>query len=166
MITRRALLQTGLLSTVSGIAGCSALSSTEVDSDRPNFIVVLADDLGYGDIGSYGSPDIRTPRIDAMAAEGLKLTSLYAEPFCGPARAALMTGSYPIRIAEPGNTKSRHTVLHDQEITLAEVLKSAGYKTAMIGKWGLAGHSNNRWRPELMPLEQGFDLPLRNAGEQ
>jgi len=117
----------------------------------------LADDLGYGDIGSYGSPNIRTPRIDAMAAEGLKLTSLYAEPFCGPARAALMTGSYPIRIAEPGNTKSRHTVLHDQEITLAEVLKSAGYKTAMIGKWGLAGHSNNRWRPELMPLEQGFD---------
>lgn len=122
-----------------------------------NFIVILADDLGYGDLGCFGSPNIRTPRLDRMATEGIKLTSLYAEPFCGPARAALMTGCYPIRVAEPGNTKSQHPILHTREITVAELLKTRGYATAMIGKWDLAGHSNDRFVAELLPGHQGFD---------
>ncbi len=150
-------MKTGAAGVAAGLTGVGAASGRK-SKKPPNFIIILADDLGYGDLSSFGSPNIKTPRIDALGADGLKLTCVYAEPFCGPARAAIMTGSYPIRIAEPGNTKSRHTILHDQEITLAEVLRPAGYKSAMIGKWGLGGHSNNRWRPELQPPSQGFDV--------
>lgn len=126
-------------------------------TDQPNILLICADDLGYGDLGIYGSPNIRTPHLDRLAREGVKLTCAYAEPFCGPARAALMTGCYPARLAEPGNTKSLHPVLHRAEITLAEILRNAGYATAMIGKWDLAGHSNDGFVPELLPGEQGFD---------
>jgi arylsulfatase A-like enzyme len=72
----------------------------------PNIIVILADDLGYGDLGCYGAKDIRTPHLDKMASEGLKLTSFYAQPICGPSRAALMTGCYPLRIGEVKNGKT------------------------------------------------------------
>ncbi|MXZ28914.1 MAG: sulfatase [Gammaproteobacteria bacterium] len=153
MITRRTMLKAGIGAALPALAAPRAWSGPP-----PNIVLILADDLGYGDVGTFGSPNIRTPRIDALAAEGLKLTCMYAEPFCGPARAAMMTGCYPIRVAEPGNTKSRHTVLHDREITLAEVLRPAGYTSAMIGKWGLGGHSNNRWKTELLPPSQGFDV--------
>jgi arylsulfatase A-like enzyme len=152
MLTRRTLLQAGAATLASGVTQGAA------SSRPPNLILICADDLGYGDLGAFGSPDIRTPRLDGLVREGLKLTCLYAEPFCGPARAALMTGCYPIRVAEPGNTKSRHTVLHRDEVTLAEVLKPAGYSCAMIGKWGLGGHSNNRYKVDLLPNAQGFDM--------
>lgn len=152
MLTRRTLLQAGAATLASGVArGASS-------SRPPNFILICADDLGYGDLGAFGSPNIRTPRIDALVREGLKLTCVYAQPFCGPARAALMTGCYPMRVAEPGNKKFRHTTLHRREVTLAEVLKPAGYQCAMIGKWGLGGHSNNRYDVNLLPHAQGFDL--------
>ena len=124
---------------------------------QPDIVLICADDLGYGDLGIYGSPNIRTPQLDRLARAGVKLTCVYAEPFCGPARAALMTGCYPARVAEPGNTKSLHPVLHRGEIALAEILRDAGYRTAMIGKWDLAGHSNDAFVPELLPGEQGFD---------
>ena len=76
-------------------------------ADRPpNFVVIFADDQGYADVGCFGSPDIRTPRLDAMAAGGMKFTSFYAQPICGPSRAALMTGCYPLRVAERGNVKT------------------------------------------------------------
>jgi arylsulfatase len=102
-----------------------------------------------------------------MAREGMKFTSFYAQPVCGPSRAALMTGCYPIRVAEPGNRKNQHTILHPEEITIAEVLKGAGYATALIGKWHLAGSRSNKYDPKLMPNAQGFDYffgtPVHNG---
>jgi arylsulfatase A-like enzyme len=123
----------------------------------PNFVVIFADDLGYQDVGCFGSPDIRTPRLDAMAAQGIKLTSFYAQPICGPSRAAIMTGCYPMRVAERGNTKNVHPILHSDEITVAEVLKTKDYATACFGKWDLAKHSQKDFFVDLFPTRQGFD---------
>ncbi|MGJ8723213.1 MAG: sulfatase family protein [Roseibacillus sp.] len=124
----------------------------------PNFVVILTDDQGYGDLGCYGGEHVETPRIDQMAAEGAKLTSFYvAAPVCTPSRAALMTGCYPKRIDMA--TGSNFGVLlagdkkglNPDEITIAEVLKEAGYRTGMFGKWHLGD------QPEFMPTNQGFD---------
>ena len=125
----------------------------------PNVVLVFTDDQGYGDVGCFGSRTISTPHLDRMAAEGIRLTSFYAQAVCGPSRAALMTGSYPIRVGEPGNRKHEHTVLHEREVTIAEVLKGAGYATACIGKWHLAGarRADGSWDARLMPNAQGFD---------
>ncbi|MDF1656184.1 MAG: sulfatase-like hydrolase/transferase [Verrucomicrobiales bacterium] len=127
--------------------------------DRPNIILIFTDDQGYEDLGCFGSTRIKTPNIDQMAAEGLKLTNFYAQPVCGVSRAALMTGSYPIRVGEPGNVKQLHTVPHPKEVTMAEVLKSAGYATAILGKWHLTakGDGPGGFDPETMPNAQGFD---------
>ncbi len=133
----------------------------------PNFIVFFTDDQGYNDVGCFGSPDIETPNFDRMAREGTRLTDFYAMPVCGPSRAALMTGCYPIRVAEPGNRKNQHTILHPEEVTIAEVLKAAGYATGIIGKWHLAGPRRDAYPPDLMPTAQGFDsffgTPLHNG---
>ena len=126
-------------------------------NDKPNFVVIFCDDLGYGDIGVYGSPIIRTPNIDKMATEGQKWTQFYvADPVCTPSRAALMTGRYPIR---SGMTSSKRAVLFPdsanglkpEEVTIAEVLKDQGYATGAVGKWHL-GHL-----PKFLPQQQGFD---------
>lgn len=126
-------------------------------ADKPNFIVIFTDDQGYQDIGCFGSPDIRTPRLDSMASEGMKFTSFYAQPICGPSRAALMTGCYPLRVAERGNIKEVHPILHSEEITVAEVLKTQGYATACFGKWDLAKHRQEGFFMDLFPTRQGFD---------
>lgn len=123
----------------------------------PNFVVIFTDDQGYQDLGCFGSPDIRTPRLDQMAKQGMKFTSFYAQPICGPSRAALMTGCYPMRVAERGNTKQVHPILHQEEITIAEVLKTRGYATACFGKWDLAKHSQVDFFMDLFPTRQGFD---------
>lgn len=139
-------------------------------SAQPNIVLILADDLGYSDLGCFGSTRIKTPHLDKMAAEGLRLTSFYAQAVCGPSRAALMTGCYPIRIGEPGNKKNQHTVMHPKEITMAEVLREAGYATACIGKWHLGEHAKDSptgFDPATMPNAQGFDYfygtPLFNG---
>ena len=133
-----------------------------VSESKPNFIVINIDDMGYADIGPYGSKLNRTPNLDRMAKEGRRLTSFYAAPVCSPSRAALMTGCYPKRslpiphVLFPANDIG----LSPKEITVAEVLKGAGYATGIIGKWHLGD------QPEFLPLKQGFDyyfgLPYSN----
>ena len=124
----------------------------------PNFVVIFADDLGYGDLGCYGSTNIQTPHLDAMARQGVRFTSFYAHTVCGPSRAALMTGCYPIRTARHRNHQDPvHPELHADEVTVAELLKTRGYATGCFGKWDLAGHRQAGFIPELMPNHQGFD---------
>lgn len=151
------------------------LSSTwaeAIDNPKPNFILIYTDDQGYNDLGCYGSQKIKTPYIDQMASEGVKLTSYYsAAPVCGPSRAAVMTGRYPQRV-EKETDRDFHTVLAASEITIAELLRSAGYRTKAIGKWHLAGSGRGailtddsqkglaRFSPRyphLMPTSQGFE---------
>jgi arylsulfatase len=136
---------------------CIAHRGVLAADEKPNFVVIFTDDQGYEDVGCFGSPDIRTPRLDAMAAAGMKFTSFYAQPICGPSRAALMTGCYPMRVAERGNVKQVHPILHSQEITVAEVLWAEGYATACFGKWDLAGHNQESYARDLLPTRQGFD---------
>jgi uncharacterized sulfatase len=127
-------------------------------SAPPNIVLILADDLGYGDLGCYGHPKFKTPRIDQMAAEGARLTQFNTPaPFCAPTRASLMTGRYPFRCgmtqnpAPDGGTAADALAMPQTEITLAQVLKSGGYATGMVGKWHL-GH-----KPGSLPTERGFD---------
>ena len=134
---------------------------------RPNFVIFMVDDVGYGDIGCFGGKRAKTPNLDRMATEGIRFTDFYVHPVCGVTRAALMTGCYAMRVAEVGNRKNGHPILHPKEITIAEVLRDAGYRTGMIGKWHLAGGARKEYPPELMPNAQGFDYyfgaPLHNG---
>ncbi|GIZ09688.1 sulfatase [Flavobacterium sp. UMI-01] len=126
-------------------------------STKPNFIIIFTDDQGYQDLGCFGSPNIKTPNIDKMAEEGMKLTNFYAQTVCGPSRAALMTGCYPLRNARNDDGEAPHPKLSLSEVTIAEVLKPLGYRTCMIGKWDLAGHHAEQFNPDLLPMHQGFD---------
>ena len=157
MSTRRGFLKTcGLGIAAVAVPGRSAEKGA-ASPRMPNFIIIFADDLGYGDLGCFGSKAIRTPRLDRMAREGIRLTSFYAQTVCGPSRAALMTGCYPLRVAKKGNGVTVHPFLDSREVTVAEVLKDVGYATACFGKWDLAGHRQRGYAPELLPTRQGFD---------
>ena len=145
------------------VASISLISApvSAAESQPPNFILILADDLGYGDIGPFGSKTNRTPNLDRMAAEGMKLTSFYAATVCTPSRAQVLTGCYAKRVSlspvlYPRSTNGLSTAEH----TLAELLKSRGYATMAIGKWHVGDH------PEFLPLRHGFDhyfgLPYSN----
>ena len=123
----------------------------------PNFILVFADDQGWGDLGVQGAIDFKTPRIDQLAADGLRLTDFYAQPVCGPSRTALLTGSYPIRVGEYGNEKNTFPYVHEKEILLPKVLHDAGYATGWIGKVDTTQRRSG-WKPELNPVRRGFDF--------
>ena len=143
-------------------AALAAPSLFAAPTRKPNIIMIYADDLGYGDLGCYGHPTIRTPNLDRMAAEGLRFTQFYsAAPVCTPSRAALMTGRLPVR---SGLTRVLFPYsdggMPDGEVTVAESLKAAGYRSACIGKWHLG------WQTKYLPTRHGFDsyfgLPYSN----
>lgn len=141
------------------LALCAAAATTAAQTGKrpPNILIIFCDDLGYGDLGSFGHPTIRTPKLDRMAAEGQRWTSFYsADSVCTPSRAALLTGRLPIRTGMFSDT--RRVLFPDSagglpasEITIAELLKTRGYATAAIGKWHLG------FQAEYLPLKQGFD---------
>lgn len=126
-------------------------------AEQPNILLVYVDDLGYGDLGSYGHPVLRTPNIDALAADGLRFTSNYSpSALCSPSRAGLLTGRTPYRTGiKSWIPEDSGVFLRDEEVTLAEVLKAAGYSTAHIGKWHLNSDLASDTEPQ--PTEQGFD---------
>ena len=145
------------------------MMSMQAQAKLPNIILIFTDDQGYNDLGCFGSKTIKTPNLDRLASEGLRLTNFYAQAVCGPSRSALMTGCYPIRIGEKGNIKNLHTEPAPQEIFMSQVLKSAGYATALIGKWhqGTKGNGPAGFDPATMPNAKGFDYfygtPLYNG---
>jgi arylsulfatase A-like enzyme len=139
------------------LPGCSGPSSAIAGGSKrkPNIIVILADDLGYSDIGCYGSEVNNTPHLDAMAAGGMRFTDFHSNgPMCTPTRAAVLTGRYQQRAGIEGvlSVKSNYdTGMSLDEITFAEVLKKQGYATACFGKWHLG------YKPQLNPIQHGFD---------
>jgi len=158
---RRDFLKTvGLGAAAAALPGCGGLlGNGGASREKPNFIIIFCDDLGYGDIGCFGSEKNRTPNIDRMAQEGMRFTSFYVTSgVCSPSRSSLMTGCYPIRVGLDENYKGFYVLfpvdkkgLNPKEITIAEVLKQQGYVTACIGKWHLGD------QPEFLPNRQGFD---------
>jgi arylsulfatase A-like enzyme len=139
------------------VPASSAVTTEGPPARPPNVVLIVADDLGWGDLASFGHPTIRTPHLDRMAREGQRWTSFYAAaPYCTPSRAGLLTGRLPVR---SGMASEVRTVLYPDstgglpasEVTIAEMLKGRGYATAIVGKWHL-GH-----RPEYLPQRHGFD---------
>jgi len=146
MMDRRGFLRSG------GMAGACAVSAAAARG-APNLVLILADDLGYGDLSCYGHSTIITPHLDGMAREGMRFTQFYsAAPLCGPSRAALMTGRLPIRSGLTRNLFPwSEGGIPDREITVAQMLKKAGFATMCVGKWHL-GHL-----PRYLPTSHGFD---------
>lgn len=146
----------------------SSSFTLQAQTRSPNIIIIFADDMGYGDLGSYGHPTILTPNLDRMAAEGMRFTQFYVGAnVCTPSRAALLTGRLPVRSGMAGSDNSGNVLysystggLPQSEVTIAKALKSKNYQTALIGKWHL-GHL-----PEFLPIRHGFDyffgLPYSN----
>src|SRR5437016_10309672 len=127
----------------------------KTSSRKPSIIFILADDLGYGDLGSYGQKLVKTPNLDRLAAEGTRFTQVYAAaPVCAPSRASLMTGKHQGHAFIRGNNDSKgaRVSLRPEDTTVAEVLKNAGYRTGIIGKWGL-GEPDTTGTPD----KKGFD---------
>ncbi|MBM3826970.1 MAG: arylsulfatase [Verrucomicrobia bacterium] len=144
-----------LLALIAGLLLGAAAEAQTAAPRPPNFVVIFVDDLGYGDIGPYGATKQRTPNLDRMAAEGMKLTSFYAAPVCSVSRAQLMTGCYGARVSVPGvYFPGGPQGLHPSENTVADLLRPLGYATACVGKWHLGD------QPDFLPTRQGFDRYL------
>jgi arylsulfatase A-like enzyme len=132
-------------------------SQAQAKKKKPNILFILVDDLGYGDLSCYGAKDMKTPHIDSLVKAGIRFNNFYANcPVCSPTRASLLTGRYPDLVGVPGVIRTHSTnnwgYLSQKAITLPQMLKRAGYKTAAIGKWHLGLDSPNR------PTDRGFDF--------
>ncbi len=137
------------------------LMASEKPKRKPNVVLIFTDDQGSIDINSYGSRDLITPNLDRLAERGIKFLQFYAAaPVCSPSRSALMTGRYPQRAGMPGNAPSQrgNDGMASEQVTIAEMMKAAGYTTGHVGKWHL-GYS-----PETMPNNQGFDYSFGHMG--
>src|SRR5688572_7888656 len=149
IVVRRSLSVFVLQQLLFGALSADAWSAQE---KRPNIILIVGDDMGYADIGVHGCRDIPTPHIDALAAAGVRCTSGYVTgPYCSPTRAGLLTGRYQTRFGHEFNPGGGADGLPVSEKTLADRLKGAGYKTALIGKWHLGN------LPEFHPQARGFE---------
>jgi arylsulfatase A len=143
---------------------CAILSCSAI-ADRPNIVIILCDDLGYGDLGVHGHPHIQTPNIDRLANEGIRFTNFYSTaPVCSPSRVGLLTGRSPNRAGvydwipeskQPRSDAREQVHMRKGEITIAQLLKKAGYATCMAGKW----HCNAAFNSPLQaqPNDAGFD---------
>ena len=152
------MIRSPLVPLLAAFSFLAANTARAADPERPNLIVIFADDLGYGELGCYGHPDFQTPSLDRMAAEGARLTNFYVPmPYCAPSRASLLTGRYPFRHGLTKNPtpdakpESDRLGLDLSELLVSEILRDAGYATACVGKWHL-GH-----QPEFLPRRRGFD---------
>ncbi len=151
-------IRLGLLTLLVALAGCKKPVEVKKPIQKPNVLIILADDLGYGDISSFGQPNYTTPQIDNIAKEGVLSTDFYVPtPYCAPSRATLLTGRFPLRHglvrnpAPDASEAANNLGISQNEITLAEVFRDAGYATKAIGKWHM-GH-----KKEYFPVEHGFD---------
>jgi len=160
--TRRDFLKTVGLGTAGLALAGYGQASNRLGKRQPNIVIIFTDDQGYADVGVFGAKGFETPNIDCMAAEGTKFTDFYvAQPVCSASRAGLLTGCYPNRVGILGALfpDSQHGI-HDDEMTIAEVVKQRGYATAIYGKWHLGHH------PRFLPTRHGFDdyfgLPYSN----
>ncbi len=152
-----------VLLTLAGLCGPVAIGwqATAADLARPNVIVIVTDDQGTVDLHIAGATDLATPHLDALARRGVRFTQFYAAaPICSASRAGLLTGRHPVRAGMPANASpvAGQPGMPSREITIAEMLKTAGYTTGHVGKWHL-GYS-----PETMPLGQGFDSSFGHMG--
>src|SRR5262249_4503682 len=151
-----------LLAALAVLIGAAPAAQAADARRLPNFVIIYADDLGYGDLGCYGARGYRTPNLDRMAKEGIRFTDFYlAQPVCSASRAALLTGCYTTRVGIRGalGPGARHGI-SDKEKTIAQVLRPRGYATAIYGKWHLGHHR------QFLPTRHGFDdyfgLPYSN----
>ncbi|MFN2396479.1 MAG: sulfatase-like hydrolase/transferase [Bacteroidales bacterium] len=128
-------------------------TSSKKAEKLPNIIIILADDMGYGDLASYGAIQYSTPNLDKLAAHGMRFTQFYVgQAVCSASRAALLTGCYPNRIGINGALNPHAEIgLNAEELTIAELVKERSYRTAIIGKWHLGHHL------KFLPLQHGFD---------
>jgi arylsulfatase A-like enzyme len=160
---------TALIGLLCGLlSSATAIRAADAAHERPNIVIILADDLGYGDLACYGHPEFKTPHLDRLAAEGAKLTHFNCPaPFCAPTRASLLTGRYPFRCgltanpAPDGGAEADGLHLPEREITLAQLLKQAGYATGIVGKWHL-GHANPLWLPTHRGFNEYLGIPYSN----
>ncbi|MDH3441018.1 MAG: sulfatase-like hydrolase/transferase, partial [Gammaproteobacteria bacterium] len=142
-------------------AGLLGSAFAQAQSTTPNVVLILADDLGYGDVGTYGAADVFTPNIDRLASEGVKFDRFYMTPSCSISRALLLTGSYAPRVSmSRNNTPSAATGIHENEITLGEMMQGAGYATGVFGKWHLGDHY--QYRPQRHGFDEFYGIPYSN----
>ena len=143
------------------VAGCYFTRSTcaAAPDSRPNVVVIITDDQGYGDLGVHGNPKIKTPNLDKLASQGIELKNFFVSPVCAPTRASLLTGRYNYRTGVVDTYQGR-AMMHPDEVTLAEMLAGAGYRTGIFGKWHLGDNA------PLRPIDQGFQraLVLKGGG--
>jgi len=158
MIRRREFLRAAAGgAAAAALAGCSGAREAAVPRQRPNVILILTDDQGYGDLGCHGNARLRTPHLDRLAAESVELTHFHVMPVCAPTRACLLTGRYNYRTGAIDTYLGR-AMMYPDEVTLAEMLAGAGYRTGLFGKWHLGDNYPMR------PIDQGFHEALNHLG--